>query len=236
MPPSSVLDRLRGTLIVSCQAQPESPLSAPAVLVALARAVVHAGAGGVRLDGPDVIALARPHLPVPILGIWKLHTNSPIYITPTVEAATAVVRAGADLVAIQATAGRVSTDVPLRDLVRRIHETLTIPVIAEVATAEEGAAAHQAGADALSTTMAGYTPARALTEGPDLELVRELVTHRIPVIAEGRIRTPVEAARALEAGAWCVVVGRAITMPEALVRGFLEGMSRATPRRSPHSE
>jgi N-acylglucosamine-6-phosphate 2-epimerase len=230
---TSVLARLRGTLIVSCQETAESPLHAATILAAFARAVVQAGAGGVRLDGPEVIALARPHLAVPILGIWKQSRGSPIYITPTYEAAEAVAKAGADLVAVQATEGRGSADLPLRGLIERIHSTLAVPVVAEVATAQEGSAALQAGADALSTTMAGYTPTRAPTDGPDLALVEELAHFGVPVIAEGRIRTPEEAARALEAGAWCVVVGRAITMPEHLVRTFLEGITRSESRNAP---
>ncbi len=230
---TSIFARLRGTLIVSCQEPAESPLHAPTILAAFARAVVQAGAGGVRLDGPEVIALARPNLAVPILGIWKQSRGSSIYITPTYEAAESVARAGADLVAIQATEGRGPTDLPVRGLIERIHSALAVPVVAEVATAQEGYAALQAGADALSSTMAGYTPARAPTEGPDLALVEELVRFGIPVIAEGRIRTPEEAARALEAGAWCVVVGRAITMPEHLVRAFLEGIARSVSRNAP---
>ncbi len=224
---ASVLERLRGGLIVSCQALTESPLNTPAVMAAMACAVVRAGAHGVRLDGPDVIAKVRAQLPVPILGMWKQRGRSPIYITPSFEAAEAVVRAGADLVAVQATEERLPTDIPLGDLVRRISTALAVPVVAEVATLGEGRAALHAGADALATTMAGYTPARPLTEGPDLDLVRELAQLGIPVIAEGRIRTPEEAHRAFASGAWCVVVGRAITMPEYLVRAFLEGMGPA---------
>ena len=234
MPAGSGLDRLRGALVVSCQALAESPLNAPTVLATIAQAVVQAGAGGVRLDGPVVIALTRAQLDTPILGIWKQHTGSPIYITPTFEAAEAVVRAGADLVAIQATDGRGPADTPLRELVSRIHDACGVPVVAEVATASEGDIALRAGADALSTTMAGYTPARAPTDGPDLALLRELAARGVPVIAEGRIRTPEDAARAFEAGAWCVVVGRAITMPEYLVREFLGGISRSAGRRPPN--
>jgi len=233
MPVASGLERLRGKLVVSCQALPESPLNSPTLLAALADAVVRVGAGGVRLDGPEVIALARAQLNVPILGMWKRRTGSPIYITPTFEAAQAVVRAGADLVAIQATEERGPTDTPLRDLIRRVHDTCAIPVIAEVATPAEGDSALQASADALSTTMAGYTPARAPTDGPDLDLVRELATRGVPVIAEGRIRRPHEAVRAFDAGAWCVVVGRAITMPEYLVREFLEGIDRSPSQKPP---
>jgi N-acylglucosamine-6-phosphate 2-epimerase len=57
--------------------------------------------------------------------------------------------------------------------------------------------------------------------------VRDLVALGRPVIAEGRIHTPEDARAALERGAWCVVVGRAITMPEHLVGRFLAGLADA---------
>ncbi len=230
---ASVLERLQGSLIVSCQALEDSPLNKPAMMAAMAVAVVRAGAHAVRLDGPAVIAQVRSQLSVPILGIWKQRGRSPIYITPSYEAAEAVVRAGADLVAVQATEDRQPMDTPLADLITRIHDALSVPVVAEVATLREGRAAAQMGADALSTTMAGYTSARARTAGPDLALVRELSALGLPIIAEGRIRTPEEARQAFAAGAWCVVVGRAITMPEYLVQEFLKAMERSKAGRTP---
>ena len=64
--------------------------------------------------------------------------------------------------------------------------------------------------------------------GPDLELIRELAGRvSVPVVAEGRIGTPEQAAAALRAGAWAVVVGRAITMPDAITEGFVRGMAGA---------
>jgi len=79
--------------------------------------------------------------------------------------------------------------------------------------------------------MSGYTPSSRQISGPDLDLVAELAgALQVRVIAEGRIRTPEEAAAALRAGAWAVVVGRAITMPEAITARFVEAMATLTPQ------
>jgi N-acylglucosamine-6-phosphate 2-epimerase len=42
----------------------------------------------------------------------------------------------------------------------------------------------------------------------------------VPVVAEGRITTPGEARAALDAGAWAVVVGGAITRPQLITARF----------------
>jgi N-acylglucosamine-6-phosphate 2-epimerase len=46
---------------------------------------------------------------------------------------------------------------------------------------------------------------------------------RVPVVAEGRYRTPAQVREALRAGAFAVVVGRAITDPLMLTKVFVEG-------------
>ena len=100
-------------------------------------------------------------------------------------------------------------------------------VLADVSTLEEGSAAQAAGVDLVSTTLSGYTPYSPKLEGPDLALVRALAGElAVPVIAEGRIRTPDEARAALEAGAFAVVVGGAITRPQWITAQFAAGIAR----------
>lgn len=149
-----------------------------------------------------------------------------MYITPTDDAMRRVVRAGADIVAVQATRERAGTPNPLAPLIARVHEEFGVPVMGDVSTLEEGLQAAEAGADLVATTMSGYTPHSPKREGPDLTLVRELARRlAIPVVAEGRIRTPDEARAAIQAGAWAVVVGRAITMPEAITERFVNAIT-----------
>jgi N-acylglucosamine-6-phosphate 2-epimerase len=215
-------------LIVSCQASAQSPLRRSDIIAALAECAVLGGAAGVRIDGPDDVAATRARVRVPIIGLFKQQTGSPVYITPTFEAARAVAQAGADIVALQATRERDSNAEPLGPLIGRIHRECRVPVMADVSTCDEGVAAEAAGADIVATTMAGYTPHSRQMAGPDLRLIEELAAAiGVPIIAEGRIQTPGDAAAARRAGAWAVVVGRAITMPEAITERFAEAIREA---------
>jgi N-acylglucosamine-6-phosphate 2-epimerase len=113
-------------------------------------------------------------------------------------------------------------------MIARLHNECRVLVMADVSTLQEGLDAALAGADLVATTMAGYTPQSRQVQGPDLDLVRDLARRSsVPVVAEGRIRTPDEAAQAIRAGAWAVVVGRAITMPEAITEGFAKAIGDA---------
>ena len=222
------VERLRGGLIVSCQAVPPSPLRDARIIAALAQCAERGGAAGVRVDSPGDVAAVRRVLSITVIGIYKIRDAAPVYITPTFLAAQAVARAGADIVAIQATGQRTSAADPLSDLISRVHTECGVQVMADVATLEEGREAAAAGADLVATTMSGYTPSSRQIPGPDLDLVGELASAlQVPVVAEGRIRTPEEAAAALRAGAWAVVVGRAITMPEAITERFVKAMAEA---------
>lgn len=99
--------------------------------------------------------------------------------------------------------------------------------MADVATLAEGVAAAGQGADFVSTTLSGYVPGTPKQTGPDLGLVAELAAAiDVPVVAEGRINTPEEAAEALARGAHSVVVGTAITAPTALTARFVAGIAR----------
>lgn len=224
-PVPPVLAKLRGGLIVSCQARPASPLRDVRMIAALAQCAERGGAAGVRLDGPDDIVAARRAVAIPIIGIYKIPGTS-VYITPTYDAARQVALAGADIVAIQATRERAETLHPLRPLIARLHDEHAVPVMADVSTLDEGLDAADAGADLVATTMSGYTPHSPKLDGPDLDLIRELAGRlAVPVVAEGRIGTPAEANAAIQAGAWAVVVGRAITMPEAITERFVKALA-----------
>ncbi len=223
-----VLENLRGGLIVSCQARPGNPLKRPRFMAAFAQAAEMAGAVGLRANGAeDVRAICRVSA-LPIIGINKQRDPRwPVYITPTVAAARSVVRAGGAIVAVDATHRPRKGGASPEELIAAVKKELRCLVMADIDSVDEGIAAAEAGADLVATTMAGYTTARPLTEGPDLELVADLARRvRVPLICEGRIRHPEDAAAAFAAGAYAIVVGTAITNPLAIAQTF----ARATPR------
>lgn len=219
---NNLLEKLRGGLIVSCQARPGNPLRGARFMAAFACAAELGGAVGIRANGPADIAAIRRQVKLPIIGINKYRSTAwPVYITPTVTAAASVLRAGANLVAVDATSRPRRGGLSAEELIAHIHQQLNAIVMADVDSLAAGLAAEQAGAELVATTLAGYTEARPPTEGPDLELVAELA-HRlsVPVICEGRIRHPGDVAAAFSAGAFAVVVGTAITNPMEITRNF----------------
>lgn len=210
----------RNALIVSVQADADSPLSDTEALVFLARAVQRGGAFGVRVDSPETISAVRAAIELPILGINKVGDRSGVFITPTFETARAAAAAGADIVALDGTDRPRPGGEQLSDIIARIHDELGVAVMADIDSVASGEFAAAAGADYLGTTLAGYTGG-TIPSGPDLELVAELASRTDrPVIAEGRLHTPENVRSALDAGAWAVVVGQAITSPEAIIRRF----------------
>jgi len=217
-------ERLRGGLIVSCQARAGHPLHDPVVIAAMARAAVAGGAVGLRINGEADLREVRRGVDVPLIGLRKVWSSeSPVYITPTFADAKIIAEAGADIIAIDATARPRPVDERLDQLIPRIKQLLGRPVMADVATLEDGMRAATLGADIVATTLSGYAGSGPTPEDPDLDLVRKLAAAlRVPVIAEGRYRVPAEVREALRAGAFAVVVGRAITDPLLLTKSFVD--------------
>lgn len=224
-----LLARLRGGLIVSCQALPGEPLHGAAIMAAMARAAHMGGACGIRANGPDDIRAIKAACALPVIGLHKVdYPNSPVYITPTLAEARAVAAAGADVLAVDATARPRPDGLSLPAFLARIRAELGLPVLADVATVAGGLAAAAAGAALVSTTMSGYTDDSPQQAGPDYALVAELARCcPVPVVAEGRYWTAAEARQALALGAHAVVVGTAITRPQEIVRRFVRELSGA---------
>lgn len=220
------LARLAGGIIVSCQAGPADPLHGPTFMAAMARAAAAGGAVAIRADGPDDIVAIGAVVELPIIGIWKVALPGlGVRITPAVEHARAVAAAGASIIALDATDRARSDGMAVAELIARVRAETGLPVMADVSTIGEALRAEQAGADLIATTLAGYTDGAPMSAGPDLELVARLAPLlHVPMIAEGRISTPDEAAQAIANGAFAVVVGHAITRPEWITARFVRAL------------
>ncbi len=225
MTTTEIAAKLRGGLIVSCQALPGEPLFGADIMARLAIAAEQGGAAGIRANSPADIAAIRAASSLPLIGLYKVDVAGfDVYITPTLADAVAVGEAGADMIALDATA-RPHPEGTLASFVQRIKDATGRLVLADISTYDEALAAQDAGADFVSTTMSGYTPYSLQSEAPDLDLVRRLAAVlTIPLIAEGRIATPEQARAALDAGASAVVVGGAITRPQQITQRFLQAI------------
>jgi N-acylglucosamine-6-phosphate 2-epimerase len=222
-----ITDKLPRGLIVSCQAAPDEPLHGTQYMAAMARAAKQGGAVGIRANGPDDIAAIRAAVDLPIIGLFKVDLPGyEVRITPTIEYARQIADAGADIIALDATARPHPDGFTTAELIARVQKITGRPVLADVSTLDEGLAAADAGADLVATTLSGYTSYSPAQGEPDFELIRSLVRELhsggIPVIAEGRVSTPEHAARALASGAHAVVVGAAITRPQWITARFVE--------------
>ncbi|MCS7172745.1 MAG: N-acetylmannosamine-6-phosphate 2-epimerase [Armatimonadetes bacterium] len=226
------IERLRGGLVVSCQALPGELLFGPDLMARMAVAAYEGGAVGIRANsGPDIRAV-REAVPLAVIGLIKrTYPDSPVIITPTLREAGEAIEAGAHVLALDATSRPRPGGIPLPRLVEEIRERWKAPLWADVSNLEEGIQAARLGFDVIATTLAGYTDAAGPLDpyAPDFELLKRLVeavTGRfgIPVVAEGRIWEPAQARRCLELGAFAVVVGSAITRPQRITRRFVEAL------------
>ena len=165
---------------------------------------------------------------IPIIGITKPNIipqnwKEIVYITPTVKDVISLIDAGADIIAFDGTQRKRPNDEKITDLIKFIHINKKI-AMADISTIEEGILAKEAGADIISTTLAGYTTesANSPSEEPDFELLKNLVKQTgMPVVLEGRIWTCEQVNKAFELGAHCVVIGSAITRPQLITKKFV---------------
>jgi N-acylglucosamine-6-phosphate 2-epimerase len=213
------LEAIRSHLVVSCQAYPGEPMRDTEIMTAVAQAVAAGGAAGIRAQGLEDLRSIRAALTLPLIGLVKRGADG-VFITPTRADCIDVAGTGAELVALDGTSRTRPDGSTLADCIQAIHDHGAL-AMADCGSLEDAEASIAAGADCIGTTLAGYTGARPMTIGPDFDLLHHLVgMSSVPVLAEGRITTPDEAARALSLGAHAVVVGSAITHPTSITRRF----------------
>lgn len=226
---TNILRRLHGGLIVSCQAYPGEPMRDARIMTAIAEAAVLGGACAIRAQGLDDLRSIRASLDVPLIGLVKVGTDG-VFITPTVADCIDVAQTGAEIVALDGTDRDRPDGSSLQDCIDAIH-THGALAMADCGSTANAAASLAAGVDLIGTTLSGHTGDRPRTEGPDFDFLAELVKlTATPVLAEGRIRTPHDAARCLELGAFAVVVGTAITHPTSITRQFASALTAEAAR------
>lgn len=224
----TLLDSLRGGLIVSVQAWGGSALDDARVIGAMARAAQDGGAVAVRIEGVENLRAVRERNALPIVGLIKReYAGFEPYITPTLSEVAAVIGAGAEIVAFDATSRPRPDGSTLEDVVTACHSAGRL-AMADCSVLDDAMAASAAGADLLATTLCGYTAQTAACALPALTLVGEVSKLGRFTVCEGGVRAPADVRAALDAGADSVVVGTAITNVDWLVREFAGATDRGS--------
>ncbi len=243
---SEILSRMKGGLIVSCQAEEElgSQLHWPEHIALMAKEVLDAGACAVRICGARNIKATRKlnHSAI-IIGIAKdTYDDGRVLITGNHVAADRLIEVGADIVGLDMTKRRRPLGGTSADVfwsIRNSRAANNVLLMADLADAQEAAMAIELGVDFVATTLSGYTPDTEhrlkphpyYEYEPDYDLVAELVEKHpgFPIIAEGRWRDPEQCHHAIHGlGAFAVCAGSQITRPRLQVKWHVEALKPPT--------
>jgi N-acylglucosamine-6-phosphate 2-epimerase len=187
------------------------------------------GAAGIRTEGLEKVKAVLQKTNLPVIGLIKsVFDDGFVKITGSEKDVTDLLQVGCHIIAVDGTF-RLREGFSGPAFIRHLKMKFNTVIMADIATAEEALACAEAGADCISTTLSGYTPETQVKHGhePDFELLEKLIStfnNKIPVIAEGRYNTPELASRAIQAGAWSVVVGTAITRPHIITKWFKDAI------------
>lgn len=223
------VEALKGKLIVSCQALENETLHSSFIMGRMALAAKEGGAMGIRANTKEDIKEIQANVDLPIIGIVKRnYEGSSVYITPTMKEVDELMEVGPEIIAVDATGALRPGNVTLDDFFYSIKEKYPNQLLmADCSTIDEAVHADELGFDFIGTTMVGYTDQSKndKIEANDFEILRVIhskVKNRI--IAEGNINTPEKIKRVIELGAFCVVVGSAITRPQLITKNFVDAL------------
>lgn len=226
---NDILVRLRGGMIVSCQSEGEDPFNAdPYYMGLFAKAAEIGGAVGIRTQGIEKLKAIKLAVKLPVIGLLKSRfPDGTVCITGSFQEVEKLITAGSDIVAIDGTF-REREGLSGPSFIKAVKEKYGCLVLADIATYDEAKACEENGADAISTTLNGYTPdTLSSVEGPNLYLLEKILRDvKIPVFAEGRYNIPADAQKAMEMGAYGVISGTAITRPRVITKWFVDAVKK----------
>lgn len=223
---NQILKSLKGEMVVSCQAEGSDPFNKPDYVALFAKAAEMGGAKGIRTEGINKLKAIKQTTDLPIIGLLKSkYDDGSVKITGSEQEVVKLIDAGSDIIAIDGTF-RLREGLTGPEFISMVKQKYKCVILADIATFDEAIACEKAGADCVSTTLSGYTP-DTVSENthPDFNLIEKLAqVLRVPLFAEGRINTPVQAKKAIDLGAYAVISGTAITRPRVITQWFVNAI------------
>lgn len=223
------MNELNSGLIVSCQAEEGSPFNHPQFIAAFAQAAAQGGAVGVRVRDPENVKAVSKVVDLPVIGLTKgEYETGAVLITPTLDDVSRLADAGADMIAVDATARRRPNGMTGIEFLQLVKSKVSSLIVADISNWQEGIAAVEEGADLVATTLSGYTEGDIRPNvGPDYQLIEDIASRtEALIIAEGRIWSPEQAVKAIRCGAFAVCVGSAITRPVEIAKRFADSIGK----------
>lgn len=224
-----IFKKIKGGLIVSCQARKGWPMYGSNIMAAFAKAAEEGGAVGIRATGKDDISAIKKHVNLPIIGINKRFSDYPVYITPTYESAKEILDIGIDIIALDCTERLRPNNEHYIDIINKIKKNYPdVLIMAEVSNIEEAEKVFASSdIDFISTTLSGYTEESKPISSVDIELIKNIKKiSTVPILAEGKVNDANDAIEALTAGAYAIVIGTSITRPEIITSRIVESIKR----------
>lgn len=216
-------------VIVSCQAYKGEPMYTENhdSMWRMAEAAKMGGAVGIRANYLDLQSI-HDHVDLPLLCINKVHYDDCVaeYTATMKEVDEVCSLPFCKCIAIEfGDITRHEGELPLEEFISEVKRKYPDVILyADCATFDEAIRAAKIGADAVSSTDYGYYEGMHHRSLPGIQIVEDLVEALkgtdIPVVAEGGINSEEHIKQLVQAGAYNVVIGGAITRPQEQAARF----------------
>ncbi|MCH4191933.1 MAG: N-acetylmannosamine-6-phosphate 2-epimerase [Butyrivibrio sp.] len=229
MDKEEIFGKIRGGLIVSCQALDNEPLHGSEMMARMAFAAKEGGASGIRANTPEDILAIRQKVDLPVIGIIKAeYPDSEVYITPTMKEARELIAVHPEIIALDATDRLRPAGETLGHLFSELRKDYPDQLfMADCSCYEDGMRAQELGFDIVGTTLCSYTEKTRGMSIPNYDMIHRLTQDlKIPVIAEGGIWETGQLQRVYQERVLAVVIGTAITRPRDITRRFVQSIQK----------
>lgn len=183
------------------------------------------GAAGIRAEGFYNLKAVNGSVDVPIIGLIKSQFDDGyVCISRDFSKITELYNLGLRIIAVDGT-NRKFMGLSGPEFIQLCNKSFPdMEIIADIDSIDSAITAHKAGADAVATTLRGYTPqTNNLHTAFDFNFVNQLKKEdaSLKIIAEGKVNTPDILMKLNDIGVYSIVIGKSITDPKFIVDSYL---------------